>query len=282
MRAHLVVLTTAILAIPARADDGKNAAAKPFQVPYRLTATNHVHVRAKINGKGPFNFILDTGAPALFVAVKAAEKGGVDIVKQGMSTVDRFEIEGGVVIEKCEGRVFDLFQMDGINGMGLAGVELHGVIGYNVLSRYRIEYDFTRDKLPWTPLEFQPPALTGRPGGRGGPAGLELVGRMMKFAGALMGVKPNFAVAPRGFLGAELAAGGEGGVKVASVLSGGPADKAGVRAGDRVKSMGDKRVASVAEAGTVLATMAEGTKLALTIDRDGQEREIVVELGGGL
>jgi S1-C subfamily serine protease len=79
-----------------------------------------------------------------------------------------------------------------------------------------------------------------------------------------------------------LVAAGEGGVKVASVLSGGPADKAGLRAGDRVKSMGDKRIASVAEAGTALATMAEGAKLALTIDRDGQEREIVVELGRGL
>jgi hypothetical protein len=272
------------MVLPLRADDSKPAAAnaKPIQVPYRLTATNHVHIRAKINGKGPFNFIVDTGAPALFVAVKAAEKAGVKAAKEGLSTIDRFEIEGGVVIEKCKGRVMDLFQMDGINGMGLAGVELHGVIGYNVLSRYRIEYDFTRDKLEWTPLEFEPPALSGRGGGRGGPAGLELVGRLMKFAGAMIGVKPNPAVAPRGFLGAEITAAGEHGVKVTRVLAGGPADKAGLRTGDRVKSMGEKRVASVADASAVVAMLAEGANLTITVEREGHEREIVVELGRGL
>jgi len=281
MRLCLTAVTTVLIALPVRAADDKPPS-KPIQVPYRLTATNHVHVRAKINGKGPFNFIVDTGAPALFVATKVADKAGVRVNKEGLSTLDRFEIEGGVVIEKCKGRVMDLFQMDGINGMGLAGVELHGVIGYNVLSRYRIEYDFNRDKLAWTPLEFESPALSGRVGGRGGPAGLELVGRLMKFAGGMIGVKPNLAVAPRGFLGAELAAAGENGVKVTRVLAGGPADNAGLRAGDRVKSMAEKRVASVADAGAIVATMSEGAKLSITIDRDGHDREIVVELGSGL
>ena len=40
---------------------------------HRLKRGLHIVVRAKINGKGPFNFILDTGAPALFVATKVAE-----------------------------------------------------------------------------------------------------------------------------------------------------------------------------------------------------------------
>ncbi len=41
-----------------------------IEVPYRLTVPKHILVRAKINGKGPYNFILDTGAPALFVSTK--------------------------------------------------------------------------------------------------------------------------------------------------------------------------------------------------------------------
>ena len=35
-----------------------------FNVPYRLTDTNHFLVRVRINGKGPFNFLVDSGAPA--------------------------------------------------------------------------------------------------------------------------------------------------------------------------------------------------------------------------
>ena len=38
-----------------------------------------------------------------------------------------------MVLTKAEGRVEKPFQLDGMNGLGLAGVELHGMIGYNIL-----------------------------------------------------------------------------------------------------------------------------------------------------
>src|SRR4051812_42949925 len=81
------------------------ADAKSVPVPYRLTNTQHVVVRAKINGKGPFNFILDTGAPALFVAKTVADKAGVTPDERGRATFDRFEVEGGIVFEKQWGKV---------------------------------------------------------------------------------------------------------------------------------------------------------------------------------
>ena len=64
-------------------------------MPYRVTNFNHVMVRAKINGQGPFNFIVDTGTPALFVADAVADKIGVKKDKKGWGTFDTFEIEGG-------------------------------------------------------------------------------------------------------------------------------------------------------------------------------------------
>ena len=45
-----------------RADDNPGGKAKSYQVPYKLTIPKHIVVRAKINGKGPFNLVLDTGA----------------------------------------------------------------------------------------------------------------------------------------------------------------------------------------------------------------------------
>src|SRR5437764_15111452 len=98
------------------ADEDKKPEATTYNVPYRLTTTQHVLVRAKINGKGPFNFILDTGAPALFVAKKTAEAAGVTADKRGWATFDRFEVEGGVVVESAKGRADDLFQLEGMNG----------------------------------------------------------------------------------------------------------------------------------------------------------------------
>src|SRR5258708_38843783 len=138
MRIFLLGTFILTLAPPLWAGEVKKSETKTYQVPFRLTSTNHVLVRVKINGKGPYNFILDTGAPALFVSTAVGNKLGVKANKQGWGTFDRFEIEGGVVMEKVKGRVENPFQLEGMNGLGLAGAELHGMIGYTILARYRL------------------------------------------------------------------------------------------------------------------------------------------------
>src|SRR4051794_33629083 len=165
-------LALAVLGLSASAEGAEPAKAqgKRFEVPYRLTVPKHILVRAKINGKGPYNFILDTGAPALFVSTKVCDKLGVKADKKGWGTFERFEIEGGLVVPNARGRIENPFQLEGMNGLGLAGVELHGVIGYNILSRYRMEIDFTRDKMTWTELDFLPEPPKGL-GGKGGGQG---------------------------------------------------------------------------------------------------------------
>jgi hypothetical protein len=282
MRLVFTFAALAALSPLGRTDEPKPAKPDPARilVPYRLTKTNHVLVRAKINGKGPFNFILDTGAPALFVSKKAADAVGLGTEIHGWTTFDRFEVEGGAVFERAKGRVDDLFQLEGINGLGLAGVELHGVIGYNLLARYRIEYDFTRPKLAWTKLDFEPPTV-GSIGGKSAPAGLEMIGGMMKFLGGMMGVQANFAVQPRGFLGAEFAD-ANGTVTVKAVLADGPAAKAGLQTGDIVKRIDDKPVKSAKELAGKIAGRPEGNPLSITVSRDGKETIITLELGRGL
>lgn len=270
----LAVLIVSILAAPCAADEPN-----PIAVPYRLTPTQHVLVRVKLNGQGPFNFILDTGAPALFVMKKVADKVGVASTGRGWGRFDRLEIEGGVVFAPARGRVEDLFQIEGMNGMGLAGVELHGVIGYNLLAQYRIAFDFTKDKLEWTKLEFTPPSIGG--GGGRGSAGLDALGAMMKLLGGLMGLKANFAVEPRGFLGAAVEE-SNGRLMVQSVLTDGPAAKAGLRAGDAILKTAGQSVSTLDAFSQRLGKLPAGAQLLLSISRDGQESQLAIELGKGL
>src|SRR6266516_744428 len=165
----LLAACCGILPAVALAEDTKPPE-KPskFAIPYKLTDTKHVLVRAKINGKGPFNMILDTGAPAVFITKPLAKKTGIAIDDKGWGDLTSFEIEGGLKVEKVRTRVEDLVQIDGMNSMGLAGVELHGVIGYNVLARFRVQYDFTSDKLAFEPLpDFDPPAPMPIKGAKG-------------------------------------------------------------------------------------------------------------------
>jgi hypothetical protein len=281
MRTRLLAASLAVLCLapPLWADEAKKPEAKTYEVPYRMTNFNHVMVRAKINGKGPFNFIVDTGAPALFVSTAAAKKIGVQPDRKGWGTFDRFEIEGGVVIEKAKGRIEDPFQLEGMNGLGLAGVELHGMIGYTILARYKIEYDFTKTKMAWTPLDFDPPAPEAL-GGKAGSGELNAMGAIMKVLGSLLGKQPEPEVRPRPFLGAEFAQDTKG-VVVKSVLDKGPAAAGGLKPGDRVTELYGRTVRETDDVGRYLGKLRPGDSTVVTVVRDGQEREITVKLGEG-
>src|SRR5579864_6823592 len=99
-----VALVLLVFVPPSRSQEAKKSA-QTYQIPYRLTSTLHVLVRAKINGQGPFNFIVDTGAPILVVATSVGKKLGLSADKTGWTTLDRFELEGGAVQKKIKCRV---------------------------------------------------------------------------------------------------------------------------------------------------------------------------------
>lgn len=287
-RLLLGAVVAAVCLTPLHADDLKKPAAKKgeaktYQVPYRFTAFNHVMIRAKINGKGPFNFIVDTGAPALFVATEVCKKLGVEEDKKGWGTFDRFEIEGGLVLEKVKGRVETPFQLEGMNGMGLAGAELHGMIGYNVLAQFRMEFDFTRNKMAWTQLDYEvapPDYLDGR--GKGGaPGGLDMLGGIMKMLGGLMGAKATPEVATRGFLGLESEEDDKG-LLVKSVLDRGPAAIGGLKPGDRLLEFDGRTVREASDLARYLNKRRSGDLTPVLIRRDGKELEINITLGEGL
>jgi hypothetical protein len=286
MRRRLVpaLLCGLALAATTTAADPKPDAkpAKPagrVEVPYRLTDTKHVLVRVKMNGKGPFNLILDTGAPAVFITKAVAKKAKVETDAKGWANFNSFEVEGGLKVDKARGRVEDLFQLEGMNGMGLAGVELHGVIGYNVLAKYRIQYDFTADKLGFEPLPgFEPPPI--KPIGGKGQGGIEMLGPMMKMMAGLLGIKPNFATMPRGFVGIEFD--DQDGVVVRKVLPGSPADKAGLKAGDRIESVKNRSIDDAKDLTRALAKAGVGTKLTVTVKRGDKTEDLTLELGRGL
>jgi len=269
----LLVLGFVLLA---QADDTK---ADAHQVPYRLTEVKHILVRAKINGKGPYNFILDTGAPALFVSTAVCKKLGIEADKDGWGTFDRFEVEGGAVTAKAKGKIADPFQLEGMNRMGLAGVELHGVIGYNLLAQYRIELDFTRDTMAWTRLKFDP----GLPEGLEGktPGGVDAMAGLAKLMSILMGKRPAREINPRGFLGLELAA-KEDAVVLAAVLKDSPAAAAGLQAGDRVTHCQGEAVKTAADLLKLTAETKVGDSLRFKVQRGSATPEITVKAGKGL
>ena len=69
------------------------------------------------------------------------------------------------------------------------------------------------------------------------------------------------------------------GVYIVEVVKGGPAEKAGLQAGDRIVSVDGTEIASKDDLGTLMQKHAAGDTLSITIARDGQMQTVNVTLG---
>ncbi len=271
-----------------------------FRVPYRLTDTNHFLVRVRINGKGPFNFLVDTGAPALYIATETAAQVGLKPVKgEFWTVVDRLELEGGARLPGIKARVEDPFQLVGMNALGLPGASIHGILGFTILARFRMEIDPSRDVMVWTRLKYEPPDPPVPPraegNGEGAPAEIRVMnalGPLAKGLAFFMGKQPEEERRPRGFLGLEWAevngtAPGQSAVEVRRIMPGSPASKVDIRPGDQIIRAGGRAVSSIKAARSALAELEPGTAVELVVRRGGtnggnpRERTVTVIAGEG-
>jgi hypothetical protein len=279
-----------LLALTALApDDPRKApdAGRSYQVPYRLTETNHFLVRVRVNGKGPFNFLVDTGAPALFLTNDTAKKVGLEPSKAFWTPIDRIDFEGGAFLAKINGRVEDVFQLVGMNALGLPGASIDGILGFSVLARFRMEIDPTRDRMTWTRLDYEPkdlPVPPTRDAGGQPPREVQMLnalGAVAKFAAAFTGKQPEEQLHPRGFLGIELSE-EEGKVRVTRVLADSPAAKAGVEPRDQLIEVQGKTARSLKAARAAVADVQAGDTVTLSLLRDQGRVECKVTAGEGL
>jgi|SRR5579871_4637348 serine protease Do len=68
------------------------------------------------------------------------------------------------------------------------------------------------------------------------------------------------------------------GALVASVISGSPADKAGIKPGDVVVAAGDHPIHDAHDLPRIVAETPIGTRLAITVERDGKQRQLAAEI----
>jgi hypothetical protein len=255
-------------------------AEEPTLVPYRLTDTHHIMVRAKINGKGPFNLIVDTGCPLLVLATPVGKQLGLKTDDKRFASLDRLELEGGLSLKDVKARIETPFQIEGMNGMGLAGVELHGLLGYTILAKYRMQLDFTRPDMRWTPLDFEPPAPVML-GGKNATASMDMMSTVVRLLSLFVRAQLPPPPQPRGFFGLELAE-KDNRLRVEKVLPGGPAAQAGLRTGDQIEAVEGKAVRSVADVLAAANKITPGRAARLSIVRGEEKHDIRVTAGEGL
>ena len=267
-----------------------------FRVPYRLTETNHYLVRVRINGKGPFNFLVDSGAPALYVGTDTAQAIGLKAAEDDYWTgVDRLEFEGGAVLEQVKARVEDPFQLVGMNALGLPGASIDGILGFTILARYKLEFDPTDDRMTWTRIDYEPkepyiPRELRTKKGPKAPAEVEAMsalGPLMKLAAVFVGKQPEEQLDHQGFLGIELEAAvnqaetKNDSVIVSAVIAGSAAAAQGVQPGDQLVRISGRRIDDLADAHKAIAGLHVGDSVDLELKRAGELLELSLRAGEG-
>ena len=260
------------------------AKAESFKVPYRISKTQHIVVRAKINNSPPLNFVVDTGAPSFFIAEEAAKKAGIKPNANGWSIIDDLTFEGKLRAKKVKARIETPFQLKGMNGLALAGMELHGMIGYSILAKYEIHIDAKKDYMTWTPLDWTPPepqGFTGSGKKNSQPPHLELLGSLMQGLGGIAGTRGGQPSKIRGFTGLVLEQRDKA-VMVSSILLESPGAIAGIQKGDEVIKIGDMTIHDLQEANNLFGTFAAPETIDITIKRQNEIRKISIKTAFGI
>ena len=81
------------------------------------------------------------------------------------------------------------------------------------------------------------------------------------------------------YLGIQVSDASNGGAKVGTVVSGGPADKGGMQAGDVITKVGTRQITSADDLTAVINSYKPGDKITVTVTRNGSTKNLTITLG---
>ena len=259
---------------PVPAPRQQNEPNPPATVPFELVASNHMVVRAKVNGKGPYRLVFDLGAPVTLLGNRAAEESGAIAKDAPKSFLMAMRGEGEIQsleIGDLEAKNLPVIVMDHPTLKALGGFlgrPLDGIMGFTFFARYRTTIDYQAKTMTFTPVDFAVRNLIK-----------DLPDRM---AGPK--IAKNRVLAPAGLWGLAMGDAAEdgSGVLVRSVRSGSAAEAAGLRPGDLVTTLDGRWTTSVADVFAAASGVPAGRDAEVVLLRDGQEVRSTVRPVGGI
>ncbi len=144
-------------------DGGKPSVSMPFRL-----LNNHIYVQGRVNGKGPYNFIVDTGGNTLLSPRIAAEAG---LETQGSAassgTGEKTQTSGFALARDIDVggvRMNDqLAMITPVYDVSIEGIPVDGMIGFEVFRRFAVRIDYGRHVLTVTDFAHFDPRGAGTP-----------------------------------------------------------------------------------------------------------------------
>ena len=285
--AFQLVLLAGVVLTPALAKSDKPAAeAKPaaeplsekaIVVPFELLKSGHMAVQVKVNGKGPYRLIFDTGAPMNLVTNKLAKDAGVidpKAKKPGFAPFGTMGQQEVKTIEVGDARAdkMQVVVMDHPTVALLAEAvgPLEGIIGFPFFARHKVTVDYQKKELTLVPNGFVPSDI------------METLQKKLMDASRS---KDPPVIASAAVWGLEVdkdKADEEAGVVVTKVLEGGPAAAAGLKAGDRILTIDGRWTDTLADTFTAASLVKPGREVAVVVKRGDKEVKLTAKPAKGV
>jgi hypothetical protein len=270
-RFTLTAVLLILAALPVRAESPKEE--KPVVVPFELLKTKHITLDIKVNGKGPYRVIFDTGAPMTVLNNKLAKEAGLP--KGGglfgglPATVKELEV-GDLKAEKVPAVIMDHPLVELMSKEKDIG-QLYGIVGFPFFARYRMTMDYKAKKMTFAPNGFDPPDVLK-----------EMEAAIERL---LDGKQPPRVLAPAaqwGLVAEKDKDDEEAGVTVKEVMAGSAAAEAGLKAGDRLLTLDGRWTDSIADLYTAAGFVKAGTAVKVVVARGKKEMTLTVKPTAGL
>jgi len=252
----------------------------PASVPFEILEkgellSGHIALQVKINGKGPYRLIFDTGAPVNMLSVRVAKEAGLlgpnikrpknlsPISAAQQILVEKMDL-GGLVVADQPAIVMD---HPTIRMMAEAFGPIDGLVGFPLFARHRTTIDYQARKIRFAPNGFEPADMLQN----------LLTTLMSRAAGKDQPVKVLAPAAQWGMRpGEKKADDEEPGVTVADVLADSAAARAGLKVGDRLLTIDGRWTDSVGDCFRVAEAIKPGRTVDLVLRRAGKQLTLAI------
>jgi hypothetical protein len=272
-RFTLAVTFVLLAALPACADDKPKDEKKAAVVPFDLLKTKHMTLDIKVNGKGPYRVIFDTGAPMSVLNNKLAKEAGLPAgggLFGGLPvTVKTMEV-GDLKAEKLQAIIMDHPLVELMSKEKDIG-QLYGIVGFPFFARYKMTVDYQAKKITFVPNGFDPPDVMKE---------LESA-----IEGMLTGKQTARVLAPAaqwGLVAEKAKDDEEAGVTIKEVMAGSTAAEGGLKAGDRMLTLDGRWTDSVNDLYIAASFVKPGTAVKVVVSRGKKEMTLTVKPAAGL
>jgi hypothetical protein len=247
-------------------------------VPFETLKSGHMAVSIKVNGKGPYRVIFDTGAPINLLNNKLAKEAGLlknapKSILPFVGTIAEVKVkELQVGSAKATDQQAIVMDHPLVELMAKKLGPLYGIVGFPFFARYRMTIDYETETLTFVENGYKPANVLR-----------SLESTLLQLMTA--GDQPAKVLSPAaqwGLTARKQAEDDTAGVDITEVLAGSAAAEAGLKAGDRLLTIDGRWTDSLADLYDIAGHLKPSATVPIGIKRAGKEIELKIKLRAGL